>query len=160
MSQIKENIRLLSIFHYVVGGLTALIGCFPMIHLAVGILVVSVEIPPEMAAEMAKPDANRNTLPFSPEVPQKIFGTVFIVIASILIVSFWTIAILIVIAGKRLAAYRSHTFCLVAAGISCLIFPFGTALGVFTILTLIKPEARELFGLPSHDNENQNEISA
>jgi len=26
--------------------------------------------------------------------------------------------------------------------------PFGTVLGIFTILTLIKPEARQLFGLP------------
>jgi len=124
-----------------------------MIHLAVGIFAVTVEIPPEVAEQMAEPDANGNTLPFSPEAPQKLFGIIFIVIASILILSFWTIAILIIVAGKKLAAYQSHSFCLIVAGISCLMFPFGTALGIFTILTLMKPEARQLFGLPNYENE-------
>ena len=36
---------------------------------------------------------------------------------------------------------------MVIAGIECFIMPFGTVLGIFTILTLIKPETRQLFGL-------------
>ena len=53
----------------------------------------------------------------------------------------------VVLAGRRLAALRSHTFCLVVAGIECFFMPFGTILGVFTILTLLKPEAKRLFGV-------------
>ncbi len=34
MDQDLEHLRLLSLFHYVVGGIAALFGCFPFIHLA------------------------------------------------------------------------------------------------------------------------------
>ncbi len=40
MNQDLEHIRLLSMFHYVVGGLTALFACFPIIHLIMGIMFV------------------------------------------------------------------------------------------------------------------------
>jgi hypothetical protein len=38
-----------------------------------------------------------------------------------------------------------YMFCLVMAGISCAFFPFGTVLGVFTIVVLSKPEVRAAF---------------
>ena len=37
MEQDKQQLKLLSIFHYVVGGLAALIACIPIIHLTIGI---------------------------------------------------------------------------------------------------------------------------
>jgi hypothetical protein len=49
------------------------------------------------------------------------------------------------IAGRCLARARHWTFCVVMAAISCAFFPFGTVLGVFTIVALAKPEAKELF---------------
>ena len=83
--------------------------------------------------------------------PARLFGLMFTIIPAIIMLCGFTVSTLILIAGKRLAAYRSHTFCMVVAGIECLFMPFGTVLGVFTILTLIKPEARQLFGLPALD---------
>ena len=35
-----EHLRLLSIFHYVVAGLAALLGTVPVIHLTIGILML------------------------------------------------------------------------------------------------------------------------
>lgn len=35
-----RHLQLLSIFHFVAGGITALFGCFPLIHLTIGILLV------------------------------------------------------------------------------------------------------------------------
>ena len=40
MNQDEEHLRLLSIFHYVVGGLTALFACIPIIHLVVGLAIL------------------------------------------------------------------------------------------------------------------------
>ena len=37
----REHLKLLSIFHYVVAGITALMGCIPIIHLTMGIFLVS-----------------------------------------------------------------------------------------------------------------------
>ncbi len=38
MDQDLEHLRLLSIFHYVVGGIAGLFACFPCIHLVLGII--------------------------------------------------------------------------------------------------------------------------
>ena len=53
----------------------------------------------------------------------------------------------VAIAGRRLAGHRSYTFCLVIAGIECAFSPFGTVLGVFTIVVLIRPSVKERFGV-------------
>ena len=39
--QDEEHLKLLSIFHYVVAGMMALFGCFPIIHLILGLAMVS-----------------------------------------------------------------------------------------------------------------------
>lgn len=146
--QVREHLRLLSIFHYVVGGIGYVVSLIPCIHLAIGIFFLVA--PPETFSgpEVKTPDGEVMA-PGSAEVfPARLMGTIFTSVASIIILGGLVVSTLIVIAGKRLATYRSHTFCLVVAGIECLFMPFGTVLGVFSILTLIKPEARQLFGLP------------
>lgn len=41
MKEDLEHLRLLSIFHYVVAGLSGLAACFPIIHLAIGISMLT-----------------------------------------------------------------------------------------------------------------------
>jgi len=36
-------------------------------------------------------------------------------------------------------------FCLVMAGVECIFTPFGTVLGVLTIIVLVRPSVKELF---------------
>ena len=63
----------------------------------------------------------------------------------------WSIAACIIAAGRFLAKRRHYMFCLVMAGIECLFMPFGTVLGVFTIIVLIREGVKEMFsGEPSH----------
>ena len=143
MKPIEEHIRLLSIFHYVLGGMLALFGCFPLIHLAMGIFFLTTDFPEQPAEQMPDGQAQMN-----PEDAQKLVGAMFVIIPVFIILGFWALALLIIIAGRKLGRYQAHTFCLVAAGASCLFMPFGTVLGVFTLITLLKPEARDLFGLP------------
>ena len=47
--------------------------------------------------------------------------------------------------GRNLAARRNHTLCFVTGLVVCLIFPLGTILGVFTLVTINKPEVKILF---------------
>lgn len=49
-------------------------------------------------------------------------------------------------AGRSLSRRRHYVFCLVAAGLACLSFPLGTALGVFTFMVLQRPSVKALFG--------------
>ncbi len=53
------------------------------------------------------------------------------------------------LAGRKLARRRSWTFCLVVASIECLFMPYGTVLGVFTIIVLLRPTVKELFAVNS-----------
>jgi hypothetical protein len=54
-------------------------------------------------------------------------------------------AICILIAGRSLALRKRYSFALVIAGIECLFVPFGTILGVFTIVALSRESIRALF---------------
>lgn len=132
MNKDLEQLRLLSIFHYVVGGIIAVFACFPLIHLAIGLSFLTGNFPVPPAGE-------------GPEFPVRMFGLMFTVIPLIFILGGWALAVLTFIAGRKLARREGYTFCLVVAGILCLFMPFGTALGVFTIVVLLRDSVKALF---------------
>ena len=126
MNEEREYLRLLSIFHYVVGAMTALFACFPLIHLAIGIAMLCGAFDGKGA-------------------PPRFLGLFFIVFSSIFILCGWAMAVCMVIAGTKLARYRARTYCLALAAIECIFVLFGTVLGVFTIILLMKDSVKELF---------------
>lgn len=126
-SQDEEHLRLLAVFHYVVAALTAFFACFPFIHLGIGVFM------------LLKPQA------FKPGPPPEPFAWLFIVIGALAILAGWTLAVLFLLAGRNLSRRRRHLFCQVVAGIGCIFMPFGTVLGVFTLIVLSRPSVRTLF---------------
>lgn len=50
------------------------------------------------------------------------------------------------ITARRLRQRRSRGLCQFTAAITCLSFPLGTALGVFTFIVLARPSVRAAFG--------------
>ncbi|WP_146118785.1 hypothetical protein [Blastopirellula marina] len=125
----EYHLKLLSIFYYIVAGLTALIGCFPIIHVLFGLAMIVVGA----AEHRAGP------LPI-------LGGMLFTLIGGVVFVIFQAVAVCLLLTGRFLQSHRHHTFCLVIAVIICFSFPIGTVLGVFTILVLVRPEVRTLFG--------------
>ena len=132
MTQDEEHLRLLSIFHYVVAGLAALFALFPIFHLILGLFMIFA------------PD---KMFPGKQDVAPALIGWFFVIFASVFITLGWTFAALIVTTGRFLARHKHYTFCLVMAGIECLFMPFGTVLGVFTILVLVRESVKPLFGV-------------
>jgi hypothetical protein len=129
MDQDAEHLRLLSIFHYVVAGMTALFACFPCIYLVLGILFVSGAL-----------DHGKGN-----EAPPASVGWLLIAIAGVLILTGWSVAIAILVAGRFLARRAHYLYCFVVAAIECILMPFGTVLGVFTIIVLSRTSVRSLF---------------
>jgi len=129
VDQDQGHLRLLSIFHYIVGGLCGLFACFPILHLILGIAVLSGAIP-----------ERPNQADFPPVV-----AWIFIVVACVIVLAGWTFSAAIVLAGRSLVRHQYYTFCLVVAAIECLFMPFGTVLGVFTIVVLVRPTVKQLF---------------
>ncbi len=125
----NEHLKLLRLFHFVCAAMAALVSCFPIIHLIVGIVFV----------------AGGESISKKGDSPPMFIGWIFIGIASVLILMGWTFAALLAWAGRCLGRRKHYTFCMVMAGAACLFMPFGTALGVFTIIVLIRPSVKALF---------------
>lgn len=79
------------------------------------------------------------------DAPPKVFAWLFILFPSIFILIGWTLAGFIIAAGRKLKRRVAWTFCLGVAGIECVLMPFGTVLGVFTILVLMKDSVKQMF---------------
>jgi hypothetical protein len=127
-----EHLRLLSIFHYIVGGLAAMFSLFPVIHLVLGIAMLT----GWEGLETSREDA----------LFVRMMGGAFTAISGAIIVSGFALATCIVLTGRYLVRRTRYTFCLVVAAVECAFAPFGTVLGVFTILVLQRPSVKQLFG--------------
>jgi hypothetical protein len=126
--QDEQYLKLLSIFHYVVGGIAGMFACFPIIHFAVGIGM--------LVSSFTQPGS---------DAPPVFIGLLFTVFAGGFILFGWIFAICIILTGRFIATRKNYMFCLVMGGIECIFTPFGTVLGVFTIITLIRPSVKAMF---------------
>lgn len=126
-SQDREHLRLLSIFHYVAAGITALVSLIPVFHLIIGILMVT------GALEGEDPEA-------------RVVGWFFAGFALLFILAGLTLAGAMAYAGRNLARHTRYTACFVVAAVECVLMPYGTVLGVFTLIVLVRPSVKALFG--------------
>jgi hypothetical protein len=130
----EEHLRLLSIFHYGCAGMVALCACFPIFHLILGLLIV---INPRSLFGEAK------------DQPPALFGWFFALFSAAIMMAGWTFAALLAWAGRCLQKRKRYLFCLVMACVVCFFMPFGTVLGIFTIIVLVNPAAKALFEAPA-----------
>jgi hypothetical protein len=135
MSWEEDNkyLDLLSMFHYILAGITALFSCLPIIHVVIGILMLSGKFVQDSGGAE----------------PPRIVGMLFLVMGSLLIILGWGLAICLFIAGKKLKNRRNRIFCMVVAGIECVFMPLGTVLGIFTLIVLSKDSVKEIFDRPA-----------
>lgn len=131
MTQDEDHLRLLSIFHYVVGALAALFAFFPIIHLLVGLFLI---LAPEKFGAKG-------------EAPPAFLGWFFVVFAAGFMIFGWAFATLVILTGRFLAQRKYYTFCFVIAVIESLFMPFGTVLAVFTLAVLLRESVKQLFGV-------------
>ena len=124
----QRHLDLLSVFHYVVAGLAGCVGLFPIIHLIVGVMVLAGAIHDENG-----------------QAPPVLIGAMFVVMPLAFMAVSWSLAIALLLGGRRLKGRRSYQFCFVLAAVECIFMPFGTVLGVFTIVVLSRPSVKEAF---------------
>ena len=131
MDRDTEQLNLLAIFHYVVAGLAALFSFFPLLYTTVGAIFIFA--------------ARHGTAKPGEDLPPEFLGWIFVVLGSLLFAVGIAMAICILITGRSLALRKRYSFVLVMACIECLFIPFGTILGVFTIVVLSRESVRGLF---------------
>ena len=127
MDRDREHLRLLAVFHFVVAGLAALASFFALVMIGAGALALDIwrrnpgDAPPEFGAWLVIA-----------------LGTFWLLVAL-------TFVAASILAGASLLKTRRYTFCLVVAAVACLFVPFGTILGVSTLVVLNRPSVKALF---------------
>jgi uncharacterized membrane protein len=125
-SRDHRQLNLLSIFHNLVAALWAVVALFPVAYLGTGLEIIE------------------GRFRGVPELTDT-FGWSVILWSTASVVLSVTMAVMTFIAGWRLAQRRARSFCLWVAAINCFFIPFGTVLGVLTLVVLSRPEVQEAF---------------
>jgi len=130
----EEHLKLLAIGYWVAGGMAALFALFGLFYVCMGAMFAAsfAKIPAASVQPDQQPPA------FVPWILVGIGLAIFLAAATFAAMRFWTAVCL-----KR---RTSRTFCIVVAALSCLEFPYGTTLGVFTIIALGRPSVIQMFG--------------
>lgn len=127
----KEQLNLLAIFHYVVGGLHALFGSFGLIHVSLGAAILFGLFPKESHAAAR---------------PEMVVAAIFVIVGGTIVAASWTLGAFTILSGRRIAQRRSRKFSVIVGAINCAIIPLGTTLGIFTLILLNRREADEEYG--------------
>lgn len=126
-----EHLKLLAIFHYIVGGLVMLFGCLGLFYVVFGIFLL---VDPEALSRKGEP-------------PPPLLGAALSIMGLVFTLGGWIFGGLMIYSGRCLRAQKKWMFSLIIAAISCLQVPVGTLLGVFTIVVLSRPSVKRLYGI-------------
>jgi hypothetical protein len=122
----RDQLRLLAIFHGVLAGLTVLASLFPLLYVGLGAFFLRGELG-------------------GPNPPPPFVGWFMVAFGLAFWLGIVAFAVMLGVAARFLARARHWTYCVVTAGLACAFFPFGTALGVFTVVVLARPEVKATF---------------
>lgn len=125
----REQLNMLGLFHYIFAGLAAVGLVFLLLHF---MLMSSIFSDPAMQQQANPP----------PQELMAIFAGMYFLLGTLLVLG----AGLNVATGVFLKKRKHRTYCMVIAGLNCLQIPFGTALGVFTLMVLSRDSVRAGFG--------------
>lgn len=128
----KEHLKLLSTFHYVVGGITALFSLITVPHMLIGLTALN---NPELFEEPGS------------EFPGASFGWMFLGMGGTMFLIMLLLSISLIVSAGSLRKRRNYWLSFVTACIACLFTPFGTVLGIFTLIVLSRQSVKQLYGV-------------
>ena len=130
MSTDNEHLRLLSIFHYVVGGIGCLFSCMTIFHIAIGLTFI-------LSPETMTGDEGETMPAF--------FGWMFFLMGSGFFILGQVTSIAIIVSGRFVSKRKNYMYSFIVGCVECIFLPFGTVLGVFTIIILSKESVKALY---------------
>jgi len=129
----EEHLRLLALFHYISGGLTILFSSFFIIHLTVmGLLLNN----PEIFGAQPVPAQGLDL--------QQVFSVLFTIFAVFIAFGI-AYGVAQIMSGRFMAKRKHRTFSFIVAIPNLLLIPYGTLLGVFTLIVLGRESVRTLY---------------
>jgi hypothetical protein len=145
MNKDLQHLRLPAIFHYIVGALVMAVASIFIFHFGLGLLM------------LLSPASMGGGTP-----PPPFMGWMFTLLGGGAVLLGWAIGIGLLLAGRFLSRRTHYIYCMVMAGVALLFQPFGTLLGIFTFIVLLRPSVKHLFETgelpydPEEDDETEN----
>jgi hypothetical protein len=124
-----EQLNLLVLLHYAAAGVTALIACFPLIHVTMGVLLLLL---PGFAG--------------GKDGPPREIGFIFIAIGLAFVSAGWAIAGAHFLVARSLKARRRYVVCVVLTAMTCFACLFSSGIvSIATLVILMRPGVKERF---------------
>ncbi|NNE20096.1 MAG: hypothetical protein HKN10_16620 [Myxococcales bacterium] len=143
-----EHLSALSIGHFILAGV-ALLGGIPTLMFGVAGAKLIDEVGSDLSMAMGEVPGQAVTDAFggSPEAMAQDLNTLIttMIVGGLLIAIISALHLTVV--GVQIRKRRWWTFCYLTGWGECLMFPFGTVLGIFTIIVLARPSVKRLFGV-------------
>src|SRR6266566_5046794 len=127
----QEHLKLVAIFHFVVAGLALAGTGFLFVHYFI------------MHTAFSNPEMWKSQQGATPP-PKEFFEAfiwMYIFFGAVAVLAF----VLNLVSAIFLLQKRHRIFSIIVGGLNCLQIPFGTALGVFTIIVLSRDSVREVY---------------
>lgn len=135
--QDHEHLRLLSILHYVLGGLVAALSLFSLLHIGTGLFFI---VAPEIVIESGETP------------PPPLMGWLFLLVGMAFLLGGLVMAGCLILSGRFLSQRRHYWFSFVVACLACVFnMPLGTLLGIFTLVVLSRDSVKRLYGVAVSD---------
>lgn len=123
-----RHLPTLSVLHYVYGVLTCVGGIAVLFFVGLGLFLSS----DALAQEGQEP-------------PPEWLGGIFQGLGWVLFALIEAWGVLVILSGRWIAQRRNRTGSLVIAGLCCLNFPLGMALGIFAFIVLLNDEVQAAY---------------
>ncbi len=134
MTEDEGHLKNLAIGHYVVGAVMVAFACLPLLHLGIGVAMLSGVLPIE-----AEVEGDLEAMP-------SLLAWMFIGMGALFFFLGQAVSIGVVISGRFLQKRKNYMFSFVLACLMCFFVPVGTILGVFTIIVLSRDSVKKIYG--------------
>ncbi len=125
--QDRDDLRGLALFHYMMSGFAALVAIAAFVYAVIATYWPAPGMPPG----------------FSPPADESLVR--FVALRAALVGSALAMIVLALVAGRCLNRRRWYRFCVAVAVVECFFTPFGTLLGVVTIMVLRRASVKRTF---------------
>jgi len=125
----SQNMDLIAIFHYVAAAIIYLKGLIALFFMGIGAIAVT--------AILCDEGPNPEAL-----VP---VGIIFFMAPMLFLTITAAIGTAVLIAGRRIAKRTHLGYCQIIAGLECLCIPYGTVLGVISLIFLTRDDVKQQF---------------
>ncbi len=144
----REHLSALTIGHFILAGVALFSGIPTLVLAIVGASAVD-ELGQSLSIAMGDVAGQGPADPFGGGADAMIQSVeslmVTAIVAGLVIAVISTVHLVLV--GVKIRQRRWWTFCYLTGWGECLMFPFGTILGIFTIIVLGRPSVKKLFGV-------------